>query len=78
MASKGADMPPTPPALIPVHLERLAETARDYARGAKATATQRAYAADWRHYEAWCVNRQLIGPPYRPAKGTPYGGESGR
>ena len=35
MARKGAeDMPPTPPALIPVHLERLAETARDYARGA--------------------------------------------
>jgi hypothetical protein len=38
---------------VPVHLERLAETARDYARGAKAAATQRAYAADWRHYTAW-------------------------
>jgi hypothetical protein len=37
---------------VPVHLERLAETARDYARGAKAAATQRAYAADWRHYTA--------------------------
>jgi integrase len=44
---------------LPVHLERLAETARDYARGAKAAATQRAYAADWRHYTAWCRSRGL-------------------
>jgi hypothetical protein len=33
--------------------------ARDYARGAKAAATQRAYAADWRHYTAWCRRRGL-------------------
>jgi hypothetical protein len=46
--------PPRPDNNVPVHLERLAETARDYARGAKAAATQRAYAADWRHYTAWC------------------------
>ena len=45
---------PPPQAAVPVHLERLAETARDYARGAKAAATLRAYAADWRHYTAWC------------------------
>ena len=44
--------PPRPSEKVPVHLERLAETARDYARGAKAAATQRAYAADWRHYTA--------------------------
>jgi hypothetical protein len=37
---------PTRQAAVPVHLERLAETARDYARGAKAAATQRAYGAD--------------------------------
>jgi hypothetical protein len=44
---------PAPPRQgVPVHLERLAETARDYTRGAKAAATQRAYAADWRHYTA--------------------------
>jgi integrase len=57
-----------PPALppIPVHLERLAETARDYARGAKATATQRAYAADWRHYEAWCRRKALDAFPPDP------------
>jgi hypothetical protein len=33
--------PPRPDNNVPVHLERLAETARDYARGAKAAATQR-------------------------------------
>ena len=51
---------------VPVHLERLAETARDYARGAKAAATQRAYAADWRHYTAWCRRKEL--EPLPPAK----------
>jgi hypothetical protein len=40
---------PPPQAAVPIHLERLAETARDY----EAAATLRAYAADWRHYTAW-------------------------
>jgi hypothetical protein len=39
---------------VPAYLETLVETDKDYARGAKATATQRAYAADRRHYTAWC------------------------
>jgi integrase len=43
---------------VPVHLERLAETARDYARGA--------YAADWRHYTAWCRRRELEPLPPDP------------
>jgi integrase len=51
---------------VPVHLERLAETARDYARGAKAAATLRAYAADWRHYIAWCRRRELEPLPPDP------------
>jgi integrase len=51
---------------VPVHLERLAETARDYARGAKAAATQRAYAADWRHYTAWCRRREVEPLPPDP------------
>jgi hypothetical protein len=51
---------------VPVHLERLAETARDYARGAKAAATQRAYAADWRHYTAWCRRKELEPLPPDP------------
>jgi integrase len=44
----------------------LAETARDYARGAKAAATQRAYAADWRHYTAWCRRKELEPLPPDP------------
>jgi hypothetical protein len=46
-------------AKVPAHLEKLVETAKDYARGAKAAATLRAYAADWRHYTAWCRRRGL-------------------
>jgi hypothetical protein len=53
-------------AAVPVHLERLAETARDYARGAKAAATQRAYAADWRHYTAWCRRKEVEPLPPDP------------
>src|SRR3984957_15764808 len=61
----------TPPALpavpvdpgLPAHLEGLAETAKNYARGAKAPATQRAYAADWRHYTAWCERKDLAPLP---------------
>jgi integrase len=68
-----APSPPSPPpalpavvaAAVPAHLETLAETARDYARGAKAAATQRAYAADWRHYTAWCQRQDL--EPLPPA-----------
>jgi integrase len=55
-----------PPAAVPAHLETLVETARDYARGAKATATQRAYAADWRHYTAWCRRKDLDPLPPDP------------
>jgi hypothetical protein len=70
-----ADIPENHPALpaphrqderVPVHLERLAKTARDYARGAKAAATQRAYAADWRHYTAWCRRKELEPLPPDP------------
>jgi integrase len=48
------------------HLEALAETARDYARGAKAPATLRAYASDWRHYTAWCQRKGLDPLPPDP------------
>ena len=51
---------------VPVHLQRLAETARDYARGAKAAATQRAYASDWRHFETWCRRRDVMPLPPDP------------
>lgn len=45
-------------------LQELADRARAYARNAKAENTQRAYAADWRHYNAWCMRRGV--PPLPP------------
>lgn len=35
-------------------LDRLVETARDYAQAATAENTNKAYAADWKHFTAWC------------------------
>jgi integrase len=48
------------------HLEKLIETAKDYARGAKSANTLRAYTADWRHYEAWCLKKDLDSLPPSP------------
>lgn len=35
-------------------LDRLIDTARDYARAATAENTNKAYAADWKHFTRWC------------------------
>ncbi|QEP30380.1 tyrosine-type recombinase/integrase [Pukyongiella litopenaei] len=35
-------------------LDRLVDTARDYARAATAENTNKAYAADWKHFSRWC------------------------
>jgi integrase len=51
---------------LPAHLEKLAETARDYVRGAKSANTLRAYTSDWRHYEAWCFSKALDPLPPSP------------
>jgi integrase len=40
-------------------LAPLAETARQYLRQAKSDNTRRAYRADWKHFEAWCVAHEL-------------------
>ncbi|MFC5587005.1 tyrosine-type recombinase/integrase [Nitratireductor kimnyeongensis] len=40
--------------LSPSSIDPLVETARNYARAARSEATQRAYAADWRHFSSWC------------------------
>lgn len=48
------------------HLSELADKARSYARNAKAENTQRAYAADWRHYSAWCARRGVSPLPPAP------------
>ena len=46
---------------LPARLESLAEKARDYAKASSAANTQRAYAADWRHYTTW-ARRQNLNP----------------
>lgn len=47
-------------------LERLVETARDYATAATAENTKKAYAKDWKHFASWCRRRgadQLVPDP---------------
>jgi integrase len=67
-AGKEEDPPlPLPADLsVPVHLEKLVETAKDYARSAKSAATLRAYASDWRHFDAWCHKKDLDPLPPSP------------
>ncbi|MDR6266772.1 hypothetical protein GGE09_003793 [Roseobacter sp. N2S] len=35
-------------------LDRLVSTARDYAQASTADNTNKAYAADWKHFSRWC------------------------
>jgi integrase len=46
---------------LPAHLEKLADRARDYIEAASSANTRRAYAADWKHFAAWC-RRQSFDP----------------
>lgn len=56
---------PSPPseavAGLPAHLEQLAARARGYVEAASSSNTRRAYAADWKHFSAWC-RRQNVSP----------------
>ncbi|SDX66787.1 tyrosine-type recombinase/integrase [Litoreibacter albidus] len=47
-------------------LERLAETARDYAEQATAGNTSSAYKADWKHFSRWCRMRGVPALPPSP------------
>jgi integrase len=47
-------------------LAALAETAKAYARAAQADNTQRAYAADWRHFASWLRRQGLPETPPDP------------
>src|SRR5271156_4890378 len=58
--------PLVPPAPLSPRLAPLAETARDYARAATSTNTNRAYSADWRHYSAWARRQNLPALPPDP------------
>ena len=54
------DQVSTDPIALPAHvagsgtLDRLVDTARDYARASTAENTNKAYAADWKHFARWC------------------------
>ena len=59
--SHSSDTQPASDALaLPAHiagsgtLDRLVDTARDYAKAATAENTNKAYAADWKHFTRWC------------------------
>lgn len=58
-----ADEPETdkkrPRPSLPAHLEDLADRARDYVAAASSANTRRAYAADWKHFCAWCRRQNL-------------------
>jgi integrase len=49
---------------LPGHLQGLADRARDYVEAASSANTRRAYAADWKHFCAWCRRQNLdVLPP---------------
>jgi integrase len=58
--------PPSPRAAHGDPLAALAETAKRYARAARADNTQRAYAADWRHFSSWLRRSGLPQSPPDP------------
>jgi integrase len=59
MTAKQLTMVHAPP--LAGHLEQLADRARAYVEAASSANTRRAYAADWKHFSAWC-RRQNFSP----------------
>ena len=47
-------------------LDRLVESARDYAKASAAENTSRAYAADWKHFARWCRLKGVAPLPPSP------------
>ena len=62
--SDATDQDHAPPIALPSHiagsgtLDRLVETARDYARAAASENTLKAYAKDWVQFARWCRMRR--------------------
>ncbi|TGR72584.1 site-specific integrase [bacterium M00.F.Ca.ET.194.01.1.1] len=50
----------------PVHLVNLADRARSYVEAANSANTRKAYAADWKHFSAWCRRSNLAPLPPHP------------
>jgi len=59
---------PSPRAAQNDRLAALAETAKNYARAARANNTQRAYDADWRHFSSWLRRQGFSQLPPDPQK----------
>lgn len=51
---------------LPAHLQDLTDRARGYVEAASSTNTRRAYAADWKHFAAWCRRSNLSPLPPDP------------
>jgi len=51
---------------LPAHLQDLTERARGYVEAASSANTRRAYAADWKHFTAWCRRQNLPTLPPDP------------
>jgi integrase len=64
--SDGEENPSLSAPRLSGRLAALAETAKDYARAAQAHNTQRAYAADWRHFASWLRRQGLPETPPDP------------
>jgi hypothetical protein len=52
---------------LPAEQAELIERARDYAAGAKAERTRRAYETDWQDFVAWCGGQGFEALPATPA-----------
>jgi integrase len=50
----------------PAHLTSLADRARGYVEAASSANTRKAYAADWKHFSAWCRRSGLTPLPPHP------------
>lgn len=67
MLSAGLPSPlPEASAGVPAHLQQLAERARGYVEAASSVNTRKAYAADWKHFSAWCRRQNLSPLPPDP------------
>src|SRR4051812_29882787 len=52
--------------LVQADFARLTETARAFLAASKASSTRRAYAGDWRDFEAWCHRHAVSALPAEP------------
>lgn len=64
--SAGLPSPLPAKAALPAQLQDLTERARGYVEAASSANTRKAYAADWKHFSAWCRRQNLSPLPPDP------------